>query len=366
MNFYMPTKWMFDIDVIKKQEREIRNLGKRCFIVCGKNSAKISGALDDFIKVCNANAIAYEIFDDIIPNPLMETCVIAGQKAHAMKADFVVGIGGGSVLDSTKVIALVASNPFLNEETIYKKEWVDSPLPSILIGLTAGTGSEVTDVSVMTNKDGYKKSIHDPILYATLALSDPNYMQSLPYEITLSTALDAFSHAFESYFSKKADSLSQGLSVQCISMLWPNLIALKDKEAKLFLRQRQELYEASILAGLAINTTGTIFAHNVGYFLTENYRVPHGFACAIFTRDILEYQMEVDSKYIQTFLSKVGLNKEKLIQEIESLLPKIEININEDELEALLPRWDGNATVNNTRKGMPIQRIEAILRAKFL
>ncbi len=366
MNFYMPTLFVSKENVLQDQKELFVQMGKKALVVTGKNSAKVSGALDDLDKVFKELEIEYEIFDDIIPNPLMKTCVVAGRQARRIRADFVVGIGGGSILDSTKVIALVGANPELTEETIYKKEWTQHPLPSVLIGLTAGTGSEVTDVSVMTNKEGLKKSIHDPILFATVALGDPKYMESLPYGVTTSTAVDAFAHAFESYFSKKANDLSRAFSIQCIRLLWPKLVALQDKEVSLTLEQRQTLYDASILGGLAIGITGTIFAHNVGYFLTENYDVPHGFACATFAQDVLERQLETDPDYVQTFLDDLHLTKDELVDVISSLVPDYEITLTKQQVKELLPRWDGNGTVNNTRGGMPIDKVEEVLMRKFV
>ena len=341
-------------------------MGKKCLVVCGKNSARVSGSLDELDALFREIGIEYEIFDEIIPNPLMQTCVVAGRKAHDMKADFIVGLGGGSVLDSAKVIALVAANPQLEEETIYSKDWNRKPIPLVLIGLTAGTGSEVTDVSVMTNKEGKKKSIHDEVLYADVAMGDARYTTSLGHHTTVSTAIDAFAHAFESYFSNKANEISQVFSVQCITSLWDNLVALKDPDVQLSLKQREELYDASILGGLAICVTGTVFAHNVGYYFTEEHQVPHGFACALFAPDLLEYESQTQPEYTEEFLSRIGKSKEEVSDLLESLVPDFGISLTEQEIDDLMPRWENNGSVNNTRGGISTDRIKKILVHKFV
>lgn len=366
MDFYMPTKFYSKEGVLKEKKDIFSSWGSRCLVVSGKNSARLSGALDDLDAVLKECGISYEVFDDIIPNPLMETCVTAGRRAHEIGADFIIGIGGGSVLDSAKIIALVAGNPTLTEETIYAGKWENAPLPLALIGLTAGTGSEVTKVAVMTNKDGLKKSIHDDVLYAQVAMGDPRYMESLPYEVTVSTAIDAFAHAFESYFSNKANEISQAVSIQCITSLWDHLEALRDPNVSLTLKQRQELYDASILGGLAICVTGTVFAHNVGYYLTEEHHVPHGFACAVFAPDLLKHELKKEPEYTKAFLQRIQKSEEELLDLIEALLPELNISLSEKEIETILPRWENNGSVNNTKGGMDVSEIKEILVQKFV
>ena len=349
MKFIMPTKVYTGENVLFEHTDVFKEFGNKCLIVTGKNSAIKSGALKDVKTILEDNNIEYLIFDEIIANPLMQTCVKAGNLAQKSNVDYIISIGGGSVLDSGKVIALVASNPGLDEDLIYQSAWKNKPIPQIMIGLTAGTGSEVTDAAVCTNKKGLKKSIHNPILYGNYAFGDPRYTTSLNYDITLYTASDALAHSVESYFSNKADDLSRSYSLIAIKMLWNNLKLLKDKNINLNISQREELYNASIIAGLAINITATSFAHNVGYYLTENYNIPHGYACVILMNEVIENAYEKD-EYL------------KLINE---LMPDFKIKMTIGEIENALPRWENNATVNNTRGGMSKEKIKEILIKKF-
>ena len=366
MKFHMTTKLFTGENIIFEHENIFKELGNKCLIITGKNSAIESGALKDVEEILKRNNIEYLIFDGVIANPLMETCVIAGKYAYESKVDYTIAIGGGSVLDSGKVIALVANNPELNEDLIYQSAWKNKPIPLVMIGLTSGTGSEVTDAAVCTNKKGLKKSIHDPILYGEYAFGDPRYTMSLNYDITLSTALDALAHSVESYFSNKADDLSRAFSISAINKLWNNLVLLKDKNINLNLTQRQELYDASIIAGLAINITATSFAHNVGYYLTENYNIPHGFACAIFMEDVIENAWEYDIEYANNFFRQINKTKEEYISLIRDLLPDFNIEMTKEEINNALPRWENNATVKNTRGGISIDKIENVLINKFL
>lgn len=115
--------------------------GKRALIVTGKKSAILSGALKDVTEVLKASDIEYRIFDSVEPNPQTKTCHFGGFTARAFGADFVIGIGGGSVMDAAKAVAIYAKNPQLSDADIYKRTVPSEKLPVILVGTTAGTGS---------------------------------------------------------------------------------------------------------------------------------------------------------------------------------------------------------------------------------
>ena len=198
MKHYMPTRILTGTGILQKHKEVFPSLGKRCYIITSKSSGRLSGALDDLTAILDEYSIEYDIYDQISQNPTVVSCIEAGRKACEFKADFIVGVGGGSVLDASKTAAVVAANPELTEELIYRQAWDNKPVPLILIGTTAGTGSEVTYVSVMTNKDGIKKSIHNDDLYAKYAFGDPGYTISMPEHVRISTAIDALAHLLES------------------------------------------------------------------------------------------------------------------------------------------------------------------------
>ena len=159
---YMPVRCLWGKNAVAENSSEFKMLGKKCLILTGKSGAKKSGALDDAIKALEIENIGYAVFDEIGENPLLSVCHKAGVAAREANADFLLGIGGGSVLDAAKAIAIYASNPVLSPIDIYKREYDNAPLPVALIGTTAGTGSEVTAVAVLTNDEtGIKKSISE-------------------------------------------------------------------------------------------------------------------------------------------------------------------------------------------------------------
>ena len=165
--------------------------------------------------------------------------------------------------------------------------------------------------------------------------------------------------------AKKADEISRGFAVRGIRLLYVPLLAASEG-ATLTPQQREQLYQASIFGGLAINSTSTCFPHNVGYFLTERYGVPHGFACATFLPDLLHYEEDFDPSYTEGFYQEVGLKEDALLTLIEKCLPKHTISMAEEEIFQLLPRWENNGSVNNTRGSVNTAFILQFLKDKYL
>lgn len=367
MNFYMPTRLFTGAGCIASHRDALKALGSVCLMVTSGQAAKICGALDDVQQILDGSGITGLLWDDITENPPLASCAAAGRFAAQQGAQFVLGIGGGSALDAAKAIAVFAANPTLDETNFYAFAWEHNPLPIVLVGTTAGTGSEVTKVSVLTDSAHRKHSIHDDRLYAALAFGDSRYTHTCPAAVTLSCGVDVLAHATESYFSHKADEISRAAAVRAIRLAAQPL-KMASTGNQLGAPQRQDLYEASILGGLAINTTGTCFPHNVGYYLTENYRVPHGFACAVFLPSMLSAVREEDPAYARAFYDEIGSEEQAYVGLIEACLPTSldDIRMTADEIGAALPRWENNGSVKNTRATVTVEDIREVLTSLFV
>ena len=366
MNYYMPTKLYIEKNALINHKDEFK-LGKKCLIVTGKSSAKKSGALNDVIDILNEKEISYDIFDEIVANPTMASCLKAGKLAEKEGADFVIGIGGGSALDASKVIAMVARNKDISKQEVYDLKWNNKALPLILIGTTAGTGSEVTKVAVITDEEtNRKKSGHHDDYYAKVSFGDPSYTMSLSKETTLSTGIDALAHLVESYFSNKANEISRAYSIEGVKVLLKPLTFLSNNNEELSYEQREQLYIGSILGGLAINVTGTTFAHTLGYYLTENYNKPHGIACAIFMQDLIDFVSKDNKDYAKEFFKNINISKDEYMDLIKRLLPINDIKMSKEEIDSIMPRYKNNNSVNNTKGHIDIDDIRNILEKKFL
>ena len=288
-NICMPVRIIGGENCVLKNSREFSKYGKKCLIVTSKSSAKKSGALDDVISVLNKEGIEYRIFDEITENPLVSAVIKAGEKARGFGAEFIVGIGGGSPLDASKAVAICAENPDFDIEGLYMRSVPAKALPVILVGTTSGTGSEVTGVSVLTNDgDMMKKSISGVDCYAAVSFLDPKYTYSMSYDVTVSTALDAFAHAVEGWFSPLCTDLPAKYGEMALPLIYGGLKYLDETKNLPDEKMRGDLYFGSIYAGLELNICGAAFPHTVGYVLTENFGVPHGKACTALMPLLLE------------------------------------------------------------------------------
>lgn len=348
-DFYMPAKTVSGRDAVLKNSALLKEFGKKCLLVTGGLSARVSGALDDIQEALQKEGISHERYDGIGPNPLISSCHAAGARARDSGADFIIGIGGGSPLDAAKAVAIYAANPDLQPADIYKRVYSNSPLPVVLIGTTAGTGSEVTGVSVLTvDETGRKKSIIGADCYAKLVYADSKYTYSVPYDITVSTALDAFSHGVEAWFTPKCEGLSKNFAQKGITMLWAALKILHKTEELPSKAIRNELYYGSLYTGLAINTCGTAFPHPLGYILTENYGVPHGKACAVFLPSFLERAHKFEPKKLTELLVWLGCDLAGLNKIITELTGLPRIHITKDQAARYAERWFTEAPKNFT------------------
>ncbi len=336
---YMPVQIISGKGCLKENFRLLKDMGKSCLIVTGGNSAKKCGALKDAVEALEKCEISYSIFDGITENPQTVDCHSAGKTARDVSADFILGIGGGSPLDASKAIAIYASNPDLSPADIYLRKYDNKPLSVVLVGTTSGTGSEVTGVSVLTDSSvGLKKSISGHDCYSVISFCDYTYTMTMPYSVTVSTTLDAFAHAVEAYFSSTANDISDVYAEKAFSMLRTGLLHFYNNKSLPDESLREELYNASIFAGLCLNITGTCFPHTMGYILTEDFGIAHGRACAAFIPEFIRISAKNMSCKAKKLFDIMGMDCDTLCNLIETL-SDINIKITPEQMEKYSHRW---------------------------
>ena len=366
LNSYMPVKLVTGAGCVRSSAKDLAKLGQRCLIVTGKTSARICGALQDITDTLEANGQKWLLFDEIGPNPKLTACMSAAETAIAGGADFIVGIGGGSALDAAKCIAVLAANPGMTQAQLYAFDWTNPPLKIAAVGTTAGTGSEVTKVSVITTPDGRKKSFHHEAVFPALALGDPTYTMSQPPLVTRSTMVDVLAHCAESFFSRAANHLSRCYAVEGIRLLLPVMRMIAEKGCDgLDYDTREQLYCASIYGGLAINVTGTCFPHTMGYLLTEAFGIPHGTACAVFQKDFYEYNKSIVPALAAEFLERIGCGEEEYFHLLETLTPPCDAAMDEALIAASHSRWVGNGSMAKCQGSFSADMADEVLRRKF-
>ena len=367
LNSYMPVKLVTGRGCVRSGAKELAKLGGACLIVTGRSSAKACGALQDVTDTLDANGQRWVLFDGIGQNPRLIDCMAAAEMAIAAGADFVLGIGGGSALDAAKCIAVLAANPGMTQAQLYAFDWQNSPLKIAAVGTTAGTGSEVTKVSVITTPDGRKKSFHHEAIFPALSLGDPGYTMSVPPMVTRSTMVDVLAHCAESFFSRSANHISRCYAVEGIRLLMPvfRMMARQGCE-NLDYDAREQLYCASIYGGLAINVTGTCFPHTMGYLLTESFGIPHGTACAVFQRDFYEYNKAVVPELAAEYLERIGCGEEEYFRLLETLTPPCDISMDEERITASHSRWINNGSMAKCQGSFTPELADEVLRKKFV
>ncbi len=295
---YMPVPVYSEPEAVKKHADELSSFGRRCLIITGRSSSRINGSLKDVTEALKSHGISYHIFDDIEENPSVETVMRAVVTGAEVLADHVIGVGGGSPLDAAKAVAFMLAHPGADAGLLYTAG-DDHRLPLVLVPTTCGTGSEVTQYSVLTrtlpSQTRTKKSISHSI-FADLALIDGKYLKTAPISVLRSTAVDALSHMAESYINTRADDLSR-MFVRSGLELWKGCRKVLDS-GRAEPEELQRLMNASAMAGMAIAQTSTTVPHGLSYALTLQKNIPHGAAVGYFLGGYIRLAGEEVSRYL--------------------------------------------------------------------
>lgn len=284
---------LFGTGTSQQAGEKAKELGmKKIMIVTDKEIERI-GHVEKVAKVIRDEGIEVTIWNGV-EQDCPDYTVLDGASICREKAiDGIVGVGGGSAIDTAKAIAVVAANgdDVLDDIALYitgQKKYVNPPLKTLLIPTTAGTGSESTFVAVVTSsKHDSKIGLPSPPDYSIV---DPKLTLGCPEFITAFTGLDAFSHANEALTEKKNTPHSDLLSYEVIRLVSKWLpIAVKDINN---LEARENLAFASNLAGIAFNESGVHVGHSLAHELGHKYNVPHGVNCALLTPAVIEFVAE--------------------------------------------------------------------------
>ncbi|MDZ4698501.1 MAG: iron-containing alcohol dehydrogenase [Rhodothermales bacterium] len=231
------------------------------------------------------------VFDGVEPNPRSETVdrLAAGARDRGVRC--VVGLGGGSVLDAAKAVAMLLRNPGRCLDYEGKNRFSGGSAPFVAIPTTCGTGSEVTWVSVITDAAGKRKaSVKGDGMFPRVALVDANLVATLPAELVAQTGMDALTHAVEAYTGLAANPVSDALAEKAVELLCaylPRAVAAIQHDAE----AREEVMRASTLAGMAFGNADVAGVHCLSESLGGQWDVPHGHANAVLLAPVLRYHL---------------------------------------------------------------------------
>jgi len=273
---------------ISQLTKELRQFDTKRILVVADPVLSQLGILDQITELLTAE-YKFDIYTDIIPEPLLETGQRLVNFARKGKYSMIIGIGGGSALDLAKLAAVFLANEgdvgdYLNltgSKTLKAKG-----VPKILIPTTSGTGAEVTNISVLALKHTKDVISHD-FLIADVAIVDPQLTISVPSKITAATGADALTHAIEAYISVNANQYSDGLALQAITLISGSLKdAVQNGNNK---QARTDMAFGSYLAGLAFFNAGVGAIHALAYPIGGQFHVPHGDSNAVLIPYVMNY-----------------------------------------------------------------------------
>ena len=320
----------------------IQQLGmKKVLIVTDEVLLKLGVIQPLQSKLEQAN-IQVTIFSEVKPDPTFEVVEKAIQLFTSSQSDSVLAVGGGSTIDTSKVLALAAANNKSPKQLIGILKARKPSFPLFVIPTTAGTGSEVTVAAVLSDNETHVKSlVIDPKVVPLATALDPIIMQGMPPAITADTGIDALTHALESWVSEFANQETDFYARAATKLILENLVtAWKDGKN---LAAREAMALGSHYAGLAMNKAAIGYVHALAHQLGAKYGVPHGRANAIILPHILEFNRKASEKRLAKLAREIGLTSSTndaevtdiFIQRIKTLL--IELNIN-TQIEGIRPQ----------------------------
>jgi len=375
MQFQNPTRIIFSsgsIIMLGEIVEELRSA--RPFLITdeGIEKAGISkNVLSQFNEI--------PVFDAIEPNPKHSTVNKAGDLVRKHKSDLVIGLGGGSVLDAAKAIALLGSNPGRIEDYEGREKYRNPPLPVLAIPTTCGTGSEVTWVAVITHTGRkFKMSIKGRQMYPAVALVDPDLLRTLPAQLVSSTGLDALTHAVEAYTVKEATFITDVFAREALRLIFGSLVAAyKDIDGNT--EAREELMRGSLLAGLAFGNSDVGAVHCLAEAVGSLYDTPHGVANSVLLPYVMEFNLPASAGRYADIARMAGINEEddtsaaqKLISMIKDLsrslgIPSFrEIGIQEEAFPEIAQKsFENNSNPSNPREATAQDYLDILSRAYF-
>ena len=273
-----------------KLGKVVKDFGATQVLIVTDKALVQLGFVNLAIEALSAEGIQAIVFDGVIPDPTVEVVDNALNLARHHHCDAIVALGGGSSIDTAKIIAL-HDNPFISATNLFNQDLSKfNKLPLIAIPTTAGTGAEVTFVSVITATDGNKFAVFHSKILPDVAILDANLTLGLPPLITAATALDAMVHCIEAYTSRtKKNPVSDALAVKGLQLLWQNYRKVMTDGKNI--EARSEMLLGSCLAGMAFVNASVAAVHGLSYPLSIRFHVPHGHANALVMAGVFTFNL---------------------------------------------------------------------------
>jgi len=380
-SFFVPTRIEYGAGKVNQLVEEIKGLNsKRPLIITDKGVIK-AGILKGIEEQLKENNIQYKVFSDVESNPRDTSVEKAVELAKEHKADLMIGVGGGSSMDTAKCVGMLITNGGKIEDWYGYFKVKKQGLPLITIPTTAGTGSEVSiwAVATDTRKEKHvKEFLGSPLIGPTVALVDPLLTVGLPPSLTAYTGMDALSHAIEGYVCLVAEPIADTIALSAIQLITDNLAPATLNSNNLEARDNMML--GSLMAGIVLGVTDCGAIHCLGHAIGGLYDVHHGLAMAIFFPYVMEYNLGACPERFVNIAEAMGENVDglplmeaagKSIDGIVKLLKLLriptlkDVGVKEQDLEELAKLALADETSLANPRKMTLEDMVEILRDAY-
>ena len=353
---------------------------KKALVVTDKDLVKF-GVAAQVTDVLKAAGIPFEMFDEVKPNPTVKNVKNGIAAFKAAGADFIVAIGGGSSMDTSKAVGIIINNPEFADVTSLEgvANTKKKSVPVIALPTTAGTAAEVTINYVITDEENVKKMVCvDPNDIPTLAIIDPELMLSMPRGLTAATGMDALTHAIEGLITLGAWEMSDMFEIKAIEMIAKGLPKAVENPSDI--EARDGMATAQYIAGMAFSNVGLGLVHGMAHPLGAYYDIPHGVANALLLPFVMEYNKEAAKAKYRTIAEAMGVDTSAMdddqaaqaaVDAVKALAVKVRIPQHLSELgvpESGLPTlaqaaFNDVCTPGNPRKAVVEEILEVYKKA---
>ncbi len=369
-SFELPTKIEYGVGVVKSLIDVVKKDNFKRLVLVSDKGVVGAGLLKPITDALDAHQLKWTVFDRVEPNPKDVNVQEGTDFASRFGADCLVAIGGGSPIDCAKAIAVVARQGGAVRDYEGPGKIGPDVLPLIAIPTTAGTGSEVTFSSVITDSDEkYKFSIKDPNIAPRVALVDPEMTLTMPPELTAATGMDALTHAIEAFTANASEPIADSAALYAIELINAHLRnAVSDGYN---LEARAGMLLGSVLAGIAFSHSDVAAVHCVAEALGGKYDAAHGVCNAVVLPAVMEYNMDYCKDRYARIAGAMGLVYEnvddgahqavKAVQQLAAdvRLPEFgSLGVREDDLEEL--------AVNSFKNGSNIDNPRPMAKEDYL
>ena len=353
---------------------------KKALVVTDKDLVKF-GVAAQVTDVLKAAGIPFEMFDEVKPNPTVKNVKNGIAAFKAAGADFIVAIGGGSSMDTSKAVGIIINNPEFADVTSLEgvANTKKKSVPVIALPTTAGTAAEVTINYVITDEENVKTMVCvDPHDIPTLAIIDPELMLSMPRGLTAATGMDALTHAIEGLITLGAWEMSDMFEIKAIEMIAKWLPKAVENPSDI--EARDGMATAQYIAGMAFSNVGLGLVHGMAHPLGAYYDIPHGVANALLLPFVMEYNKEAAKAKYRTIAEAMGVDTSAMdddqaaqaaVDAVKALAVKVRIPQHLSELgvpESGLPTlaqaaFNDVCTPGNPRKAVVEEILEVYKKA---